>query len=290
MSKGASEQHQWPLYGWLGIALIVVYWYVNWGLDGLRTHIAFFPLWLGYCLTVDALVWRRKGTSLLTRSPRGYILLFLISAPGWWLFELINWRTQNWVYTERACFTDVQYAVLATLSFSTVMPAVFGAAELVSTFGWLRRLKARQMFPLTWPVTLGFFLAGWGMLALLLLWPRYCFPFVWGYVYCILEPLNIWRKHRTLLHYPAGGDWRPVVSLAMGCLICGFFWEMWNFYASPKWIYHVPFVGFAKVFEMPILGYLGYIPFSWELFALFHWITGLFGRSAYREFIQITQS
>ena len=61
-----------------------------------------------------------------------------------------------------------------------------------------------------------------------------------------------------------------MVCLAVGCLVCGFFWEMWNVLSYLKWIYHVPFVGVLHVFEMPLLGYLGYIPFSWELFALYH--------------------
>lgn len=60
------------------------------------------------------------------------------------------------------------------------------------------------------------------------------------------------------------------MGLAVGCLICAFFWEMWNFYSYPRWVYHVPLVGFLHVFEMPLLGYLGYIPFSRELFALYH--------------------
>ena len=30
-------------------------WPLNWGLEGMRSHVGFFPLWLGYCLTVDAL-------------------------------------------------------------------------------------------------------------------------------------------------------------------------------------------------------------------------------------------
>ena len=38
----------------------------------------------------------------------------------------------------------------------------------------------------------------------------------------------------------------------------------------PKWIYHVPYVGVAKVFEMPLLGYLGYFPFAMELWLLAH--------------------
>ena len=45
-----------------------IFWTLNWGLSGLRTQWAFFPLWLGYCLTIDGLVLWRTGTSLLTRS------------------------------------------------------------------------------------------------------------------------------------------------------------------------------------------------------------------------------
>jgi hypothetical protein len=40
---------------------------------------------------------------------------------------------------------------------------------------------------------------------------------------------------------------------------------MWNYFAMPKWYYTVPFFDYPKVFEMPLLGYFGYIPFGWEL-------------------------
>ncbi|MCZ0454684.1 hypothetical protein, partial [Escherichia coli] len=66
------------------------------------------------------------------------------------------------------------------------------------------------------------------------------------------------------------GDWRPVAALMLGALICGFFWEMWNIYSSPKWLYSTPGVEFLYVFEMPLLGYLGYLPFALELYALVH--------------------
>ncbi len=41
-------------------------------------------------------------------------------------------------------------------------------------------------------------------------------------------------------------------------LFNGLWWELWNYLSLPKWIYTIPYVGFWKVFEMPILGYLGY--------------------------------
>jgi hypothetical protein len=88
-----------------------------------RTAFLFFPLWLGYILTIDALVLARTGTSILTRSRTDFGLLFVVSAPAWWLFEAFNSRTQNWDYVGGEVFTGWRYAILATLSFSTVMPA-----------------------------------------------------------------------------------------------------------------------------------------------------------------------
>jgi hypothetical protein len=264
-----------PTHFWIGLALIAVAWPLNWLLRGVRTHLLFFPLWLGYCLAVDGWVFHRKGSSLLTRSPRAYAGLFLVSAPAWWLFEAINLRTQNWVYEGRELFTFAGYATLATLSFSTVIPAVFGSAELFSTFGWLRRARRGPVIRPTRAVTAGFFVAGWAMLALMLAWPRYFFPFVWLSVYFILAPVNVWLGHRSLGHHTARGDWRPVLALWGGVLLTAFFWEMWNYLAFPKWVYRVPFVDFVHIFEMPILGYGGYLPFSMELFDLYHLAVGL---------------
>jgi hypothetical protein len=275
----------WPVHGWIGLGLMIAFWLLNWSLPGLRTHWFFFPLWLGYCLTVDALVVYRKGTSMLTRSLGGYILLFLISAPGWWLFELLNLWTRNWSYLGVQDFTYLGYFLLCTLSFSTVMPAVLGTAELVSTFRWPRVVGRARGFTLTRGTLLVVFFAGWLMLALLLLWPRYFFPFLWLSVYFILDPVNVWLGKPSLLRYVANGNWRPVLALALGSLICGWFWEMWNFRSYPRWVYHVPFVDFWRVFEMPLLGYLGYIPFSWELFALYHLMSGWVGRAD--RFVQI---
>ncbi len=50
--------------------------------------------------------------------------------------------------------------------------------------------------------------------------------------------------------------------------LCGFLWEMWNFRAGAKWIYTVPYVGFLKVFEMPLLGFLGFPPFAVECYTM----------------------
>ena len=277
-----------PFHGRVGIGLIVIFWPLNWLVPNWLTNsdspflishfgwVGFFPLWLGYCLTVSALTCLRKGNSILTRNFFAYCLLFVISSPSWWLFELINWRTQNWFYEGRSSVTNFQYAMFASISFSTVIPAVFGTAEWVSTFEWTQRPLKGIRFTIRPRNTILMFILGWSMLGLLIYRPRYFFPFVWMSVHFILDPINTWLGHDSLLSHTNRGDWRPVFSLAVGCLICGFFWEMWNFYSYPKWIYRVPFVGFLKVFEMPLLGYGGYIPFSFEIYALYHLVTGIF--------------
>ncbi len=276
-----------PLHFWIGLGLVTLFWALNWSLPGLRTHWTFFPLWLGYALTVDGLVFMRKGNSLATRQPFGYAMLFFLSVPGWWLFELINLRAQNWFYLGAESFTPFEYALLASLSFSTVMPAIFGTAELAGTFGWLQRMKSGLRLAPGKRGQIAFFVAGWVMLALLLLLPNVFFPFLWISLYFILEPLNIWLKHPSLVDYTQKGDWRPVLALWLGALTCGFFWEFWNFYSYPKWIYRVPFVDFWRVFEMPLLGYGGYLPFALELYALFHLLTGALAIKRLQDYLKI---
>ena len=253
MDDPRSDSPKWPFHGWIGLALVAIFWPLNWCLDGIRTHWAFFPLWLGYCLTVDGLTFARTGSSLLSRSRRAYIGLFAASVPAWWLFELINQRTRNWIYLDDGLIGPIEYALLASLAFSTVIPAVFGSAELVSSFAWMRRLPPDHM--LDERIRRGAVEAG----------------------DVIIEPVNHRLGHRTLLARTAVGDWRPVVSLWIGTLICGFFWELWNYWSFPKWIYNVPFLGFGRIFEMPVLGYGGYLPFALELFALYHLLSGFLG-------------
>ena len=257
--------------------LVIVFWYLNWFLTGLRTDWAFFPLWLGFCLTVDGLVYLRKGTSLIKRSVRKYILLFVISAPVWWLFELFNSFTHNWIYDGKQYFTDLQFFILASISFSTVIPAVFEASELAGTFKWIRDLKPYRKLKPSGKVTGWFIFLGILTLVLELLFPKVFYPFIWITVYFLVEPVNVRMKNRNLLMYTGEGNWKPVVALWIGCLMCAFFWEMWNYYSYPKWNYHLPMVNFLHVFEMPLLGYIGYLPFSLELFAVYHLIIGMFG-------------
>jgi len=266
----------WPVRGWVGLILVAVCWSLNWMLPGVRTSYLFFPLWLGYILVVDALVWRRTGRSLWTRSRKDFVLLFVISAPVWWLFELINLRTGNWEYLGRELFSPLRFDLLSTISFSTVIPAVFETAELMRSFGWMQRFASGPRILANAATFVGLFVVGLAMLLAMLVRPKIFYPFVWISLVFIFEPINYWTGRPYFLNELRTGDWRTVIALSLGALVCGFFWELWNYYSFPKWIYHIPGLGFLRIFEMPLLGYGGYVPFALELSALknFIWPSG----------------
>ena len=290
MSERALPQtparRAFPTHGWVGLVLVSVFWSLNWSLDGLRTHWTFFPLWLGYCLAVDALVFLRKGTSLFTRGWRKYIGLFLVSAPVWWTFEIVNWRLKNWHYDGGELFTPFQFWAWATLNFTTVIPAVLGSAELVASFNLLKRIGRGPVIRPDKRTSQIFFISGWLMFIAMFAWPNLFFPFIWLSIFFIIEPINVWLGDRSLTDWTRKGDWRPVLALWLGVLMTAFFWEMWNFFSYPKWIYHVPWGGCCKIFEMPLLGYGGYLPFALEIFAMYHLVAGLLGDKR-TEYVQI---
>ncbi len=283
----SNTKKKFPVYGWIGLIMIAVFWTLIWSMPGYRTDYSFFPLWLGYIITVDALVKYLRGSSLLSRNKVYFVLLFVISIPAWWLFELFNSHLQNWHYLGSDHMSKTGYILLSSLDFSTVIPAIFETAELVASFKWFKKASVNIKIGASISTQLRIFVLGILMLIALLFWPNIFFPLVWLSVYFILEPINVWLNNRHLVSFTSNKDWRPLLTLFTGVLITGFFWETWNYYAYPKWIYSLPYVEFFKVYEMPILGYLGYIPFSLELFAIYHLVMGIFTKDKAKGYLRI---
>ena len=188
--------------------------------------------------------------------------------PAWWLFEAIDQRTGNWEYLGGNAFSDLEYYLLCTISFSTVMPAIFETAELVSSFRWVKRFAAGPRLAPTPALNLSLFLGGLAMLALSLPLAQILLSLCLDFSRVDSRTAEPLARPPALLQTLQRGDWRLVASLALGAVICGFFWEMWNYYSYPKWVYHTPGAQFLHVFEMPLLGYGGYVPFALELCAL----------------------
>jgi hypothetical protein len=105
--------------------------------------------------------------------------------------------------------------------------------------------------------------AGVGLI-LIGVWPNILFPLLWLSPLLIVGSLQTLMGDRHVFTELAAGDWRRVVAAAAAALICGFFWELWNVYSLAKWKYSIPLVHRFALFEMPILGYAGYLPFGLE--------------------------
>jgi hypothetical protein len=256
-------------HGWLGIALVVVAWAVSWSHLRPFSDEGFFPLWLGYIITVDALVRPRLGRSPLQAGVLGVARLFVTSAAAWWLFELFNLRTGNWHYLHPSPVSPLRFAVEATISFSTVLPAIFVTTALWHTVLPGSRQTPRDLPRLPAPTALGAIALGLAFLVLPMLQPHYFFPLIWVCIFFLADPVNAWLGRPSLLAAALAGHWRPALVLALAGLTCGFFWEMWNSLAMPKWVYSVPLIPQQRLFEMPFLGYSGYVPFAFECFAIY---------------------
>src|SRR5208283_195377 len=113
-----------------------------------------------------------------------------------------------------------------------------------------------------------FVLTGILFLLLPLVWPEYFFPLVWLAFIFLLEPVNHKAGAPSLLREWEKGSPREFYLLLLAGAICGLLWELWNFRAGSKWMYTVPHLGFLKIFEMPLLGFLGFPPFALECYAM----------------------
>jgi hypothetical protein len=147
--------------------------------------------------------------------------------------------------------------------------------ELWSSVPRLRpRLSATEPGPrLTdgWATTL--LALGALCVALPFIFPHYAFGLVWLCLIFLLDPINNLLRRRSAFGHLLARDWRFLFTLPLAGVTCGFFWEMWNSRALPGWYYTVPLVDRAPhLFAMPLPGYLGYLPFAVELFAMYQFL------------------
>ncbi len=259
-----------PWWGWIGLIVCLVGWVLAWTrfpwFAPFQRHTFTIP-WIGYILVVNGLCQKRIGRSPLTEQPAKYLLLFPVSASFWWFFEYLNRFVQNWHYLSTVTFDPFGYFVFASLSFSTVLPAVLGTCRFLLTFPSLNGgLSALRPIRVTNPKRMAavvLFASAWG-LALIGVFPDYLFPLVWISPLLIVTSLQVLLGEATIFSSLSRGDFRNLVVPAFSALLCGFFWEMWNIRSLAKWEYAIPFVDRFHVFEMPLLGYGGYLPFGLE--------------------------
>ncbi|MFQ5744939.1 MAG: hypothetical protein ACE5HV_15325 [Acidobacteriota bacterium] len=225
-------------------------------------------VWWGYIVFIDGLVRRLRGRSLLVDYPHEFCNIAAISIPLWLIFEYYNLFLDNWHYVGLPRDPRLRFLGYAT-AFASILPALLETADLLAP--WLGGKRS----PAPAPRQLGrrgrLLVAGGGaMLAVPLLFPsRYLFAPVWIGFILLCDPLNARRGLPSLFFDWQRGSVARVLPLFAGGYICGLLWEFWNYWASAKWQYTVPFFPEFKIFEMPVMGFLGFGPFALEMYVLY---------------------
>ena len=225
--------------------------------------------WYPTIIAMAALIARREGRDPLTANPLHAVSLFAWSAVFWFFFELLNWRLDNWYYVNVPTARPERWIGIS-LAFATVLPAIFLAARTLESWTVLRSVPARPMRVTALGLRLTS-LAGIVFLVLPLVWPRRFFPLVWGATTLLAEPA-LYRRERqwSLIGDIERGELGRILRLLAGGAGIGLLWELYNSIARSRWIYTVPGLENLKLFEMPLLGFLGFPVFALECWSVFH--------------------
>ena len=273
----APKQGRFRWWGWAGLTLIFFSELLN------SQHFSwvatfFTPMvWTGYVLLADSLTSSLKGDSLLSTRPRRFFSLIFWSVPLWLIFEAYNLRLQNWKYVglpENVAVLCLGYV----WSFATIWPAIFETAALVEALGIFHKTN-RPLSSLKLSARLGLLVCGLVFVVVPAAAPpgigQYLFGAVWIGFVLFLDPLNYRWNGFSFLHKFEAGETAPFWNFITAGWICGILWEFWNYWAGAKWIYIFPMGQAWKVFEMPLAGYLGFLPFALECKVMFEFLQTL---------------
>jgi len=227
--------------------------------------------WWSYILTIDAIIYRLRGNSLILSRTKEFFLMIPWSIFIWLIFEAANLSLENWYYINLPRSLLERWLGYA-IAYGTVLPGMFETTELLEALGLLKNIRIKKT-----AISSGghsvLMLLGALCLASSLLIPEYFFPLIWVGFTFLLEPFIYRFGGKSLLRELEEGKPRKIFLLLIAGLICGFLWEFWNFWALSKWVYTVPFFDLSKGFEMPFLGFLGFPPFAVQAYVMYHFVS-----------------
>lgn len=235
----------------------------------------FFFAWYPYMLLLDAMLFRLQGKSWLLSRPWDLLRMLFWSVTVWLIFEALNLGLKNWGYVGVTSLWWLRWPCYA-LAFATVLPGILLTAQVLSALGAWAGFRGPPRNLGSWqPLSL---LVGTAFLILPVVFPGYAFPLVWGAFFFLLDPCCDLLGEESLIRRWAAGERQEHLCLLTAGLICGLWWELWNYPAASKWVYTLPLFHSGKIFEMPVLGYLGFLPFALECAVMYNFSKALEAR------------
>ncbi len=268
----ARRPGRMPWWGWAGLASMAIFEVLLFTTHGTLVGWFFTPVqWTGLILFLDGWRTRRRGWSLIADYPVEFALLGVISIGSWLVFEGYNLLLHNWRYLNLPRNLLVRYAGYAW-AFATISPGMF---LIVETLDDLLPGRDAAVRPRLGRARLtGFVAFGAACLVVPLAWPSpWMTPLVWMGFAFFLDPILGHRfDERSILAEFFTGRRRSMPIWFLAGLVAGLLWEFWNYWALARWEYHVPYWGHVKLFEMPVAGFLGFMPFTIESYAIYRFV------------------
>lgn len=268
-----------PVWFWWSLPVFAVSWFLMWARVKLvisLEYYTFVPLWWSFILILDGLVYKRnKGASIISRKPHVMQLLAVVSCFSWFAFEFLNFFViENWYYPNDKVFTNFGNVFWFSLSYTTVLPAIFEWYLLLKTFSAFRnRYKNGPKFNVSRAFLILYYVLGLILAFGMGYYPYVLFWVLWVALVPMLSAAMALAGFWTPFTPVKNGDWSSVILIGLATLFNGFFWELWNFGSewfhdslptNPNyWKYSVPYLDKFHIFsEMPVLGYFGYLFFG----------------------------
>ncbi len=275
----AKPKVKMPMWFWLGLAcwggvmLLFIFkvrnptWLIHW------TDV---PLFWGTALMLDGWVYKRNGgVSLVSKMPQELIGIGVASVSGWMIFEFLNFFVDdNWYYPMGDMLDREEFLLYACIVSSGLLPIAFEWYCLFKTFPKLRNrfsngIKIKTNTLMDNLILLACF---GGMFASGLL-PDTMFFILWLgppiILAIVLKKIGVWTPVMDI----GKGNWTPALLGALTYFVTGFCLEGQNYLSAihapnlwtgdpAYWQYSLPYVDAFHVFEMPLLGLWGYLPFG----------------------------
>ncbi len=244
-------------------------WFIHW---------SDVPLFWGAVLMLDGWVYKRAGgKSLVAVLPQELIGIGVASMTGWMIFEFMNFFVDdNWYYPWGNILDREEFLLYAFIVSSGLLPLAFEWYLLFLTFPKLADRFSRGI-KITFSPAVKNILLALSIISMLAagLFPNILFFVLWVsppvVLGVVLNKIGVWTPFDPI----SKGNWGPVLLSALTYFVAGFCLEGQNYLSAihdgqvalftndpAYWQYSLPYVNAAHVFEMPILGYFGYLPFG----------------------------
>lgn len=275
---------KFPLWFWIGLSVAIIDAVFLWGHFSNPKFIieaGFIPIIWGFVFTVDGIIYKRSGGhSIFKDRPINMLWIGICSAFGWGYFEYLSlFVGVNWFYPEAHLLSTFEFYIYAFIGGAALVPFVFEIFMLLNTFGKLnRRYSQGPKVSLSRPIQILILVIALASLFFISFYPFILYPMLWiGPVIILsigLDLAGIWTPFKPIVK---DGNWTLLALIGLADLIQGLICEGTNFLSASHgpfhtfvpgyWKYSIPYVDKFHIFEMPIEGLYGYLPYG-----IYNWI------------------